>query len=67
MKIIIALVLILVLAAAGAGAYIWYGIQKPYQGFGIAGVFVHNSARRVEPRGRPHPGKERRDPLRCRV
>src|SRR5260221_8712946 len=40
MKIIIALVLILVLAAAGAGAYIWYGIQKPYQGFGSAGVFV---------------------------
>jgi len=40
MKVLIALVLILVLAAAGAGAYIWYGIQKPYQGFGSAGVFV---------------------------
>src|SRR5258706_14170582 len=40
MKVLIALVLILMLAAACAGAYIWYGIQRPYQGFGSAGVFV---------------------------
>src|SRR5258708_14308797 len=40
MRVLIALVLILVLAAAWGGFYIWYGIQKPYQGFGSAGVFV---------------------------
>src|SRR6267142_2355075 len=40
MKLFIAILLILVLAAAGVGAYLWYGIEQPYQGFGSAGVFV---------------------------
>lgn len=40
MKIVLALILILLLIAGAAGAYLWYGIQEPYQGFGKDGVFV---------------------------
>ena len=40
MKFLLALTLILLLVAAGTGAYLWYGIQEPYQGFGKDGVFV---------------------------
>jgi len=39
-KVVLILVLILLLVAAGAGAYFWYAIEKPYQGFGVEGVFV---------------------------
>jgi UPF0755 protein len=39
-KIFLIVLLILLLIAAGAGAYLWHGIQKPYQGFGSEGVFV---------------------------
>ena len=40
MKIFLIVFLILLLIAASAGAYLWYGFQKPYQGFGSEGVFV---------------------------
>ena len=49
MKVFLAILLILLLAAAGAAAYLWYGIQQPYQGFGSEGVFVtvpHGSSSR---------------------
>jgi UPF0755 protein len=39
-KIFLIVFLILLLIAASAGAYLWYGIQKPYQGFSGEGVFV---------------------------
>ncbi|HWZ97566.1 MAG TPA: endolytic transglycosylase MltG [Candidatus Dormibacteraeota bacterium] len=50
MKIFLTLLLILLLAAGAAGAYLWYGIQEPYQGFGKDGVFVtipHGSSSRA--------------------
>jgi len=31
---------LLLLAVAGAAAWMWYGIQQPYQGFAAQGVFV---------------------------
>ena len=40
MKVFVSLLLVLLLAAAAAGAYLWYGIQEPYQGFSKDGVFV---------------------------
>ena len=40
MKIILAILLVLLLAAGAVGAYLWYGIQEPYRGFGKDGVFV---------------------------
>src|SRR5579859_64948 len=49
MKVLLAIFLLLLLAAAGAAAYLWYGIQQPYQGFGGEGVFVtipHGSSSR---------------------
>jgi UPF0755 protein len=39
-KIFLAILLVLLLATSAAGAYLWYGIQRPYQGFGHEGVFV---------------------------
>src|SRR5215831_14589209 len=53
MKLLRALCLMLALAAAGAGAYLWYGIQKPYQAFGPEGAFVtipHGSSSRTAAR-----------------
>jgi len=52
-KIFLIVFLILLLIAASAGAYLWYGIQKPYQGFGSEGVFVtipHGSSSRAAAR-----------------
>src|SRR5215475_14515094 len=49
MKVLLAILLMLLLAVAGAAAYLWYGIEKPYQGFGSEGVFVtipHGSSSR---------------------
>ena len=41
MKRILALgVVLLLLAVAGAAAWMWYGIEQPYQGFAAEGVFV---------------------------
>jgi UPF0755 protein len=40
LKYLLALFLLIVLIAGGAAAWIWYGITKPYQGFGTEGVFV---------------------------
>jgi hypothetical protein len=31
---------LLLLAAAGTAAWMWYGIERPYQGFAAQGVFV---------------------------
>jgi UPF0755 protein len=31
---------LLLLAAAGAAGWIWYGIERPYQGFAAQGIFV---------------------------
>jgi UPF0755 protein len=31
---------VLLLAAAGSAAWVWYGIERPYQGFTAEGVFV---------------------------
>ena len=49
MKVLLAILLMLLLAAAGVAAYLWYGIQQPYQGFGTEGIFVtipHGSSSR---------------------
>jgi UPF0755 protein len=40
LKILAKLLLVLLLGAAGAAAYLWYCIEKPYQGFAPDGVFV---------------------------
>lgn len=40
MKLFLALLLIVLLIAVAAGAYLWYGIQEPYQAFAKEGVFV---------------------------
>ena len=40
MKFLLVLLLLLVLIAGGAAAWMWYGMTKPYQGFGAEGVFV---------------------------
>jgi len=41
LKRILALgVVLLLLAVAGAAAWMWYGIEQPYQGFAAEGVFV---------------------------
>src|SRR5215475_883672 len=40
MRVLLAILLILLLAAGAAAAYLWYGIEQPYQGFGSEGVFV---------------------------
>lgn len=53
MKLLLVLLLMLVLVAAGVGAYLWYGIEKPYQAFGSEGVFVtvpHGSSSRTAAR-----------------
>jgi UPF0755 protein len=34
------IVVLLLLAAAGSAAWVWYGIESPYQGFSPQGVFV---------------------------
>src|SRR5579859_3690983 len=49
MKVLLAIFLMLLLAGAGTAAYLWYGIQQPYQGFASEGVFVmipHGSSSR---------------------
>lgn len=40
MKFVATLFLLLLLAAAGAAAWVWFCIEKPYQGFAQDGVFV---------------------------
>jgi UPF0755 protein len=39
-KLLLTVLLILLLAAAGGAAYLYYGIEQPYRGFGSEGVFV---------------------------
>jgi UPF0755 protein len=40
LKSTLALGVLLLLAVAGAAAWMWYGIEQPYQGFAAQGVFV---------------------------
>ena len=40
MKYSVILILVIALAAGGWAAWMWYGMTKPYQGFGAGGVFV---------------------------
>ncbi|HEY4818327.1 MAG TPA: endolytic transglycosylase MltG, partial [Candidatus Acidoferrum sp.] len=40
MKTVAIIAVLLLLAAGATAAWIWYGLQLPYQGFAVPGVFV---------------------------